>query len=233
MVGALLATTSNAPVSFLKEPFASAISTYVDKVAAGNVTTFANLLQVRSSTVWQWRCGGTLPQLGTLVMVAATLNTSLFDLLMGEVSTITITLTMGQAGDVTPKKSRKWRRSKTTKRRAREALEAVIRHPEDSPASLPEVASRLKYDYQRLRKDFPDLCQAISAHYAHYRAKQRVERQQRLCEEVRQAVQSLHAQNCYPSRRQVSRLLANPGVFWNPEASQVWKETVQQLEWQQ
>ena len=163
--------------------------------------------------------------------VAAFLNTSLFDLLVGQVDTSSISPTTWQAGDVLPNRSRKQRKRKTTKQRLREALEAVICSPEDPPAGLPEVAERLKYDYRRLRKDFPDLCQAISSHYANYRAKQRVERLQRLCEEVCQAIHLLHIQGCYPSKRQVSKLLTTSGSFWEPEVYQIWEETLQELGW--
>ena len=234
MVGALLAATCNISVKYLKETFALTISACVDKVATGNITVFANLLQVRTSTVWQWQHGQDIPQLEMLVKVAAFLDISLVDLLMGQMKASTLSPAMRQDGDVPPDRSRKQRRWKRgTRKRLREALEAVMQTPEDPPSSMPEVASRLGYDYRQLRKEFPDLCQSISSQYASYRAKQRVERQQRLCEEVRQAIQTLHAQDCYPSKRQVSKLLTTPGIFWEPEVYRTWKEMIQQLGWRQ
>ena len=98
---------------------------------------------------------------------------------------------------------------------------------------MQEVASRLQYDYSRLTKDFPDLCHTISDRYAKYRAKQRVERQQRLCEEVRQAVHLVHTQGRYPSKRRVSKLLTAPASFWDPEVKRTWEEMIQQLGWRQ
>lgn len=233
MVGALLAATSHASARFLKGLFAWIISTCVDQVAEGKASVLAHQLQVESSTIQQWQRGRNVPQLETLVKVAAALNISLFDLLMGEVNALPISPTMEQARGISPTRSRKRRKPKTPKQQQREALEAVIRNSEDPPPSMQEVASRLQYDYSRLTKDFPDLCHTISDRYARYRAKQRVERQQRLCEEVRQAVHLVHTQGRYPSKRQVSKLLTSPGSFWIPEVYRTWKESIQQLGWRQ
>lgn len=233
MVGALLAATSHASARFLKGLFAWIISTCVDQLAEGKASVLAHQLQVESSTIQQWQRGRNVPQLETLVKVAAALNISLFDLLVGEVNALSISPTMEQARGISPTRSRKRRKPKTPKQQQREALEAVIRNSEDPPPSMQEVASRLQYDYSRLTKDFPDLCHTISDRYARYRAKQRVERQQRLCEEVRQAVHLVHTQGRYPSKRQVSKLLTSPGSFWIPEVYRTWKESIQQLGWRQ
>jgi len=217
----------------VKGLFAWVISTCIDQIAEGKASVLAHLLPVKSSTILQWQRGRNVPQLETLVKVAAALNMSLFDLLMGEVSALPISPTMEQARDISPTKSRKRRKPKVPRQQQREALEAVVRNPEDPPPSMQEVASRLQYDYSRLTKDFPDLCHTISDRYAKYRAKQRVERQQRLCEEVRQAVHLVHIQGRYPSKRRVSKLLTAPASFWDPEVKRTWEEMIQQLGWRQ
>jgi len=229
LVGALLAATSHASVRCWKGLFAWVISTCVDQIAEGKASVLAHLLPVESSTIQHWQCGRNVPQLETLVKVAATLNMSLFDLLMGEVNVLPISPTMRQERVISPTRSRKRRKPRVTKQQRREALEAVIRTPEDPPPSVQAVASRLQYDYSRLTKDFPNLCHTISDRYARYRAKQRVERQQRLCGEVRQAVLLVHTQGRYPSKRQVSKLLTAPASFWDPEVNRTWKEMIQQL----
>lgn len=233
MVAALLAATCDPSQHYLKETFALTLLRSVNHVASGKISVFARGLQVQASTVWQWQHGPMAPQLEMLVKIAAFLNTSLFDLLTGQVKAEAVPPTTGQVENGRLFGSREPHRRSAPKEGIREALEATIRHPEDPPASVPQVASRLGYIYSQLRKDFPDLCQLISTHYANYRTRQRIERRERLCEEVRQAILLLHSQGRYPSMRQLSKILSTPGCFWIPEVCQMWKEMVQQLGWRQ
>jgi len=232
MVGALLAATAGTPFELRKETLISTISACVNTVANGKPSVFARLLQIQPSTIWEWQHARKVPQLGMLVKISALLEIPLFNLLTatnGEID--------GSVGDrkrletTLPAKSRKRRRRKATKKRLRSALEAVIQHPADPPPSMREVAESLQYSASHLAKVFPDLCKTISARHAHYQAEKRVERQQRLCEEVRQAIQLLHTQGRYPSRRQVSKLLTGPGNFWEPEVYRTWKKALQELGW--
>lgn len=233
-VGALLAATADFPTRLGKETLLSTISACVNKVATGKPSVFAHLLQIRPSTVWEWQHGRNVPQLGTLVKVSALLNIPLLNLLMADIAEIDVSpVVRRQSEDVLPVRPRKRQRRKATKKRLRATLEAVIQNAEDPPPSMREVAERLHYSSSYLAKLFPDLCRTISARHARYRTEKRVERQRRLCEEVRQAIHLLHAQGHYPSKRQVSKLLATPGSFWTPEVYQTWKEMVQQLGWRQ
>jgi transcriptional regulator with XRE-family HTH domain len=234
MVGALLAATAGFPAELRKETLISSISVCVQTVAKGKPSVFARLLQVQPSTIWEWQHARKVPQLGMLVKISALLEVPLFNLLTATNVEIDVSVDHRKPLETTlPAKSRKRRRRKVTKKRLRSALEAVIQHPTDPPPSMREVAESLKYSASYLARVFPELCKKISARHTHYQTEKGVERHQRLCEEVQQAIQLLHAQGRYPSKRQVSKLLTAPGSFLEPEVYRTWKETIQQLGWQQ
>ena len=230
MVGSFLVAISQGSDAPKFRTFASTISACVDVMTEGSVSRLAHLLQTPAATVHQWLHGHKIPQLRTLVKIATLLGTSLLHLLVGEITEINKPSPRRQK--ISLERSRKQRRG-VAKNRQRKALEAVIRSAEYPPPSMREVARRLQYDLSRLYKSCPDLCQIISARFAKYRAEKRAERVQRLCEETRQAISLLHAQGRYPSKSQVSKRLSTPGSFWVPEVHQTWKETIQQLGWQQ
>lgn len=232
MVGTLLATTADKPGELRKETLISTISACVQTVANGKPSVFARLLHIQPSTIWEWQHARKVPQLGMLVKISALLEVPLFNLLTATNVEINVSANHRKRLETTPPaKSRKRRRRKATKKQLRSALEAVIQHPDDPPPSMREVAESLQYSASYLAKVFPDLCKTISAQYARYQAEKRVERQQRLCEEVRQAIQLLHTQGRYPSRRQVSKLLTGPGNFWEPEVYRTWQKALQELGW--
>ena len=234
MVGALLAAAPTMPGLLSKETFASTLYRCVNMVTDGSILAFARFLQMPAQTVWEWLHGKKIPQLGTLVKIAMLLRIPLPNLLMGEIAEINKPSTARE--QVQEERSRKQRRLEplgVAENRQRKALEAVIQDAEDPPPSMREVAERLHYDLSRLYKSFPDLCQTISARYVNYRTEKHTERKQRSCEEARQAIHILHTQGRYPSKSRVSKLLTTSGSFWIPEVYQTWKETIQQLGWQQ
>jgi hypothetical protein len=94
-----------------------------------------------------------------------------------------------------------------------------------------EVAQHLGYDQSHLYKHFPELCRAISTRYLDYQAAKRAERLQRMCDEVRQAVRTLHEQGKYPSDRQIKKLLRTPGALKEHEVRIAWQEAILELGW--
>ncbi len=56
-------------------------------------------------------------------------------------------------------------------------------------------------------------CKAISAKYPSYQQQQTAKRIQKCCQEVKQAVRSLHQAGEYPSEVRVSQLISQPGYF--------------------
>jgi len=83
----------------------------------------------------------------------------------------------------------------------------------ESDLAMKEVAQRLKIDQRTIYSYFPNLCKAISAKYRSYQKQQTAERIQKCCQEVEQAVRSLHQAGEYPSEARVSQLISQPGYF--------------------
>jgi hypothetical protein len=108
-------------------------------------------------------------------------------------------------------------------------LEAALRSTDEPPLSMADITRALGYDQANFRRYFPELCRAISRRYRDYLMEKRRERLQKLCEEVRQATLSLHAQGCYPGNRQVAKMLSKPTSFMEPEVQQTWRQTVREL----
>jgi hypothetical protein len=59
------------------------------------------------------------------------------------------------------------------------------------------------------------------------------ERLQRTCDQVREAMRRLHEQGCYPSNRQLHKVLAKPAILREPAVRAVWRETLRELGWDQ
>jgi len=115
--------------------------------------------------------------------------------------------------------------------RLRGTLEAALQSSEGFPPSMRQVAKNLKSHHGSLFKKFPELCQAIATRYLDAMKKQRTERTQKLCEEVRQATLRIHAQGIYPSTNKVQASLTNGQTLQEPQAFAMWKATMQELGW--
>lgn len=108
-------------------------------------------------------------------------------------------------------------------------LEAVIKNNEYPPPSMEEVARRLKPDRRTLERNCPDLCRIISTRYSDYLKASRKEREEQLCQEVRQAALKVHAEGMNPHSRTVGKLLTKPGALRNKEAIAALREVRRSL----
>ncbi len=112
-------------------------------------------------------------------------------------------------------------------------LEAVLQNPEIPPPSMKEVAKRVGHSIHTLKRISPDVCKAISARYLQYLSESHKASIQRKCDKVRQTMLILHAQEIYPSLRQVRKNLKNPNILMDPNVYHAWKEMLKELGWTQ
>jgi transcriptional regulator with XRE-family HTH domain len=231
-VGELLAAAPTLPVLPRREWTAAAVSTYVDAAMEGNQSECARRLQVHPSSLRAWLQGRQFPHLENLIRICFLLRISPLRLLTGDVTAVaTAQQQSPEASAEMEKPKRRMQRFDT--KGLREALEAVLQHAEDPPPSMHEVALRLEYDPSHLYKHFPDLCQAISRRYQEHQKAMHEKRLQRTCAEVREAMHRLHEQGCYPSNRQLSKVLPKPAILREPTLKEVWRETLRELGWNQ
>lgn len=111
-------------------------------------------------------------------------------------------------------------------------LEAVLESEEPPYPSFIEVSARLGYNPTTLRIRFPWLASKISERYLVYRKKISQEKIQRICQEVRAAVYTLHGQGIYPSVARVSCLLSYPNDMRERCAHEARHQVLRELGWE-
>lgn len=119
-------------------------------------------------------------------------------------------------------------RSRVDRAHMQELLEAVLDGREELVGVM-HLAQRLGHHESLLWRYFPQECALIAQRYQGYQKQRREQRVARVCEEVRQAVLTLHAQNVFPSHHKVRALLSDPDLIRIPEASATWHAVRREL----
>lgn len=107
-------------------------------------------------------------------------------------------------------------------------LQAVL-DGHEKPQGLRQIGKHLGYTVRQLSYHFPKECALITPLAQEYRRQRKEERLDRVREQVRQAVVSLHAQGIYPSLHKVQSFLS-AGVMMQPEARETWHAVLRELE---
>ena len=200
----------------------------VDNLTGGNLLAFSQKMGVAFRSVWSWTRGGHIPTLRSLLNVCFRCGVSPLSFIIGDKNQIEFSQINAGFKVPTPCKPKHQFR-KIDLAYVQNALESILQHPETPPPSMRKVAERLGYALITLQRRFPDHCRTISASYLHFQAQKRQVSIQRHCEEVRQVVLILHAQERYPSLRQVIKVLRNPCILKDPHVHGAWRETVKEL----
>ena len=112
-------------------------------------------------------------------------------------------------------------RSRVDRERCLELIQTVLNGQEE-PLGPRQVARRLGCDTGQLKYHFPQECKLLTQRAREYRRQRREEREARVCEEVRQAVITLHEQGLFPTHRRVRALLSDPNLIRMPKAIATW-----------
>jgi len=111
--------------------------------------------------------------------------------------------------------------------RCRIALQAAL-DGNNEPLALSQVAQRLGCEARQLAYHFPEACKLVIQRAKAYRQQRKAQRLAQVCEQVRQAVLSIHSQGFYPSHRRLRILL--PGALMRlSEAKDAWRAALQEL----
>ena len=114
------------------------------------------------------------------------------------------------------------------KKQRRLQLEDIINRGTFPPLSLQEAARQLDCATDTLRRNSPDLCYIIVERYQSYMSVRKVERDQRVVSEIRQAVFYLYSEGVYPGMRKVE-VITRPGYMREPLATNAWREALGEL----
>lgn len=101
---------------------------------------------------------------------------------------------------------------------------------QQTPRPLVEVAGLINKSKHYLYKNFPDLSKQISRRYLAHRALQAAQRETETRSWIRKIVLDLHAQDIYPSRKQIKKVVGRDFVF-NDVIKSEWKKTLRELKY--
>ncbi len=160
-VGELLTAASALDVPPPKDGIADAVTSYVDKLAGGNISALARQLQVPNQLIGDWKNGQRLPRFTTLLLICYRLKVSPNRFLVGMIEDCPCTLS--REIQHFPAQPRRHRRLDID--RTKQALEAVLLDEKKPFLPFCEVARRLDRNPSVLRRNFPDLCSSIAERY--------------------------------------------------------------------
>ena len=92
-----------------------------------------------------------------------------------------------------------------------------------------EVASQLDCVIDTLRRNFSDHCDAIIERYQSYVNARKVERDQRVVSEIREAVFHLYSEGVYPNGKKVQEI-TRPAYLRESLAINAWHEALRELD---
>ncbi len=126
------------------------------------------------------------------------------------------------------RRPRRFTRRRVNREQCQEHIQAVLDGREEL-LGVRQLARQLGYHSSLLWYYFPRECALIAQRNEEYEQQRRKEHEARVCEEVRQAVLMLHAQNVFPSHRKVRDLLSDPDLIRMPQAAATWHAVRREL----
>jgi len=126
------------------------------------------------------------------------------------------------------RRPQRFMRRRVDRERCQEHIQAVL-DGREGLIGIRQLARQLGYHSSLLWYYFPRECALIAQRNQEHEKQRRKEHEARVCEEVRQAVLMLHAQNIFPSHRKVRDLLSDPNLIRMPEASAAWHAVRREL----
>jgi len=218
-------------VSLPADSVAKSMAAYLTKFGDGDLRELARYIGLSRRSVQAVLDGEQVPQLATMLQLCHRLGTTPCNFLTNGI--------LGADGHSDSESYQPYNKIDLTKSRRHPRafdrngimanLKEVLHGNEHPPPSMREVGRRLDYDASHLYRQFPELCQAISARYKCYRKRMRVERVVRLRSEIKEAARYLYWQNQYPTHKLVKCQLNKPRIMYEPQALHAWHETLQEL----
>jgi AraC-like DNA-binding protein len=162
VVGELLAAAPNLPRQPSREQFIDALNCYLNRYARGNIDVLARLLKIPAQRLHRY-LQGNVPFFDGLLQLCYSMSiTPLEFLTTNFISSQDTPQSILERIPVLSSGKRKPVMDGDVQR-MRQALEAVLEVEEDPFPFLTQVAQRLGYHINTLRKHCPDLCQSIIA----------------------------------------------------------------------
>lgn len=225
-LGALVAQLPTVQGRPKRERIRLVVNHAVERLAGGNIASFARLLDLPRNTVENWCQGKRIPEMDMLLRLCYRLNLSLYEVLLQEAE-----MPQPCLRDLVPEarfSSRK--RTAINKGRIFHLLEQAAVSTEDPPPSLQEVSQRFGYQPATLYKIHRVACHAIAERHTTYRHQLREKRLQGYREEIWKIALRLQAEKVALTQRQISRYLVQPAILRDPHVRMLLREVCREVE---
>lgn len=227
-VGEILAAAPGLPAPPYREQVVRTLSVWTRSRRMGSRRAWARAMGLPVTAISNWELGSAIPSLWLLLQVCRCLGTAPLSVLTGTVvdaPPADPALAMARPFPARPVRVR----AAFDHEAMRQALEDILTSGEEPPPSLREVARRLDWSDEVLRRWLPELCHAISARYLCAQRAQGLRTRQRAWDEAYQATFQVHAQGQYPSASRVAQRVSQPGSLRGGPAKVAWQKAVDEL----
>lgn len=191
---------------------------YIQQLTQENITHFASYLNIRKNKIWMWQKGDCLPQIDMTLKICFDLNLSLIDFLNrknidSKSDIINYIPNLINEQNIKTKKNPKVFNQELIKHR----LHQFLSDNTSPPLSVTKIAKILGHNRRVILRHFPTLCQQISAKYLAYQKQCRIDRINKACAEVCQAVKVFYDKGMYPTEQKIASFLNQEGIFRDKE----------------
>jgi transcriptional regulator with XRE-family HTH domain len=227
-VGELLANSNQLSSVLTQEHIQKSFHYAVNRVNDGNMAAFAKMNGIPKNTFWGWYSGKNLPSLSTLLQICYNLNISLSQFLTQDFN-----LTVNQSQNLKietelPKNKRLSPRNLDLSH-VEHTLTLILSQDSESILTIKEIAEQLQVNRRALSRYFPELCQKIVAKRRNYRHICHLFMIDQCCQEIKEAIASLHQLGEHPTESRVCELINNPGYLRYKKVRLHYKQEVQSL----
>jgi transcriptional regulator with XRE-family HTH domain len=209
-----------------RERIQLAVNHAVERLAEGNISTFARLLDLPRNTVENWCQGKRIPEMDMLLRLCYRLKLSLNEMLFQETETLQPPL----RNSIPEVRFQSRKRTTIDKEQIFHLLEEAAGRAEDPPSSLQEVGQRLGYQPTTLYKINSVACHTIAERYMAYRRQLREKRLQGYREEIRQIAHRLRTERVALTQKHIARYLTQPAILRDPRVRVLLREVCRKVE---
>jgi AraC-like DNA-binding protein len=111
-------------------------------------------------------------------------------------------------------------------------LETVLANQDYPPPSMQEVARNADIHYVTFKRNFPELCAAISARYSSYRHEESKKRLEKIAHEIREIALKLNAEGLEPTTKLIESHFKTRAVRREKKVIEIIRQIRQELGWE-
>ena len=217
-----LHTMSFSSAVFSWEPFFTSLAACLQE--KGAYSKVARMTGIRRELLYRWTEGTYLPILETIFKLCYVFDVTPFQMMTNQ----TARLRQALESETAVRSPQFQRHNRRVDRERCQAYLLAVLEGRERPQGLRQIAQCLGCNLRQLYYHFPKECALSAPLVQQYRRQRKEERLDRVREQVRQAVISVHSLGKYPSQRQLRPLLPG-GLMRLSEAKEAWHAALREL----